>query len=189
MNIGIDIDDTITDTYETLMLLISVFFEIDLNKLLEKKLSYDQLYTMFPNYGSFVKKNYHIMARMAPLKKDVIEVLQKLKAEGHKIILISARNLEEYENPYKLSYEYLINKGVPFDKLIINVKDKGRECIGQGIDLFLDDSVHNCCEVSKMGIKTVQFESGFGDKNNKFTKVKNWLEFYDLVNNLQNENS
>ena len=181
MNIGIDIDDTITDTYETLLPLVAIKFGMDLSKLMEKRPSYKVLYKSIPNYQDFAAENYHIMARMVPLKANVIEVLNKLRANGHKIIFITARNTEEYRNPYKLSYDYLMKNNVPFDKLITNIKDKGRECVIQGIDLFLDDNTLNCLAVKKHGIKTVQFDAGFACKDKDLPKVKSWNEFYEYV--------
>lgn len=182
MNIGIDIDDTITDTYETLLPMIAIKYGMDLNKLIEKKLNYRALEATLPNYHDFVVDNFHIMARIVPLKKNVIEVLNKLRREGNKIIFITARNIEEYKNPYKISYDYLIKNNVPFDRLITNIKDKGKECINQGIDLFIDDNTLNCKAVMKYGIKTVQFDSGFASKDEKIKKVRSWNEFYEFVN-------
>mgnify|MGYP000000786677 CR=1 FL=1 len=183
MNIGIDIDDTITDTYETLLPMIAVKYGMDLGKLMDRKLNYKALNAILPDYHNFVVENYHILARMVPLKKDVIEVLNKLRKEGNKIIFITARNIEEYKNPYKLSYDYLIKNKVPFDKLITNIKDKGKECINQGIDLFIDDNTLNCKAVKKYGIKTVQFDSGFACRDEDMIKVRTWNELYELVNN------
>ena len=45
MNIAIDIDDTITNTYETMVPMIALFYNKDLNKLLHNKPSYKELYS------------------------------------------------------------------------------------------------------------------------------------------------
>ena len=182
MNIGIDIDDTITDSYQTLLPMIAVKYGISLEKLREQNLNYKALNSLLPNYRDFAIENLHILARMVPIKKDVVEVLAKLREEGNKIIFITARNIEEYKNPYKLSYEYLVKNNVPFDKLITNIKDKGKECFNQGIDLFIDDNTLNCRAVKKYGIKTLQFDSGFACQDEDIIKVKSWNEIYELVN-------
>ena len=50
MNIGIDIDDTITDSYQTLLPMIAVKYGISLEKLREQNLNYKALNSLLPNY-------------------------------------------------------------------------------------------------------------------------------------------
>ena len=48
MNIGIDIDDTITNTYETLIPMIAIKYGMNLNKILNFKPSYKILLLLLP---------------------------------------------------------------------------------------------------------------------------------------------
>ena len=43
MNIGVDIDDTITNTYETLLTIISMKYGLNHKKLISKKLKYEEV--------------------------------------------------------------------------------------------------------------------------------------------------
>ena len=43
MNIGIDIDDTITDTYETLIPMVAISYGINIDKFMKKLPSYKEL--------------------------------------------------------------------------------------------------------------------------------------------------
>ena len=184
MNIGIDIDDTITYTYETLLSIVSVKYGMSIHKLFTQKPSYKMLHKTLPNYDEFAIANFSRMAKMAPLRDDVIEVLQKLRDEGHKIIFITARNYEEYPDPYALSYDYLTRKGVPFDKLVVNAKDKAKECILQGIDLFIDDNAKNCKAVQNRGITTIQMGTDFTDISKGLERINSWKDIYKRINEI-----
>ncbi len=186
MNIAVDIDDTITNTYETLLPLIAIHYNLDLKKLWKTLPSYKEL-SKLPDYDKFIKDHYHILANIVDVKKDAIEVLRQLRLEGNKIYIITARNTEEYGNPYKISYDFLTKKGIPFDKLITNVDNKGMKCISEGIDVFLDDSTKNCKSALKYNINTYQFKTQFvsGDPNIK--KINSWNDFYKAIHKLKVE--
>lgn len=184
MNIGIDIDDTITYTYETLLPIVSVKYGMSIHKLFEQKPSYKMLHNTLPNYDEFAIANFSRMAKMAPLRDNVIEVLNKLKEDGCKIIFISARNNDEYPDPYGLSYEYLTSKGVPFDKLVVNAKDKAKECILQGIDIFIDDNAKNCKAVQNKGITTIQMGTEFTDISKGLERINSWDEIYKRISEM-----
>ena len=64
MNIAIDIDDTITNTYETMVPMIALFYNKDLNKLLHNKPSYKELYSL-PNFSHFAKTHYEIFKKIS----------------------------------------------------------------------------------------------------------------------------
>ncbi len=182
MNIAIDIDDTITNTYETMVPMIALFYDKDLNKLLHNKPSYKELYAL-PRFKEFSDQCYETIASIAPLKNGVVDILQRLKNEGHKIIFITSRNNQEFKNPYQTCYDYLTKNQIPFDKLIVNASNKAEICLKEHIDLFIDDSTKHCQAVSKKGITTLQFNSVF-ENNSKLNKVTTWEEVYHQVQNM-----
>ena len=68
MNIGIDIDDTITNTYETLIPMVAVSYGINMDKLLKKTPSYKQLRGTLPDYNEFIRKNFDNKAKECVLE-------------------------------------------------------------------------------------------------------------------------
>lgn len=184
MNIGIDIDDTITYTYETLLPIINMKYGMQFNKLLKQNPSYGMLHNVLPNFKSFAMDNYSTMAKIVPVRDGVVDVLNKLREQGHKIIFISARNNMEYNNPYDISLNYLKLNNIPFDKLIVNVNDKAKECILQDIDLFIDDNTKNCKAVKGRGIETLQFGTIFTPVNKHLKRVNSWEEVYNIVQEM-----
>jgi len=182
MNIGIDIDDTIVNTYERLLQLICMKYDINFNELISKKLPYKEIYNILPNFDTIRKDLFPIMAKCVHLKENVKEVLTKLKCDGHKIIFITARDFDDYSNPYDITINYLERNDIPYDKLFINVKNKGEKCIEEEIDLFIDDNMGNCRDVMDVGVKTYQFDAIFTSNVEGATRVYSWNEIYDLIN-------
>ena len=184
MNIGIDIDDTITDTYDMLIPLIAMHYDINLNKLLDQKPTYKMLDKTLHDFAKFKRDTLAAMGKIVPLKKGVNDVLSKLREEGHKIIFITARNYNEYEDPYKITFEYLKANNVPFDKLLVDVKDKASACVLEGIDLFIDDNTLNCKAVQNKGIGTLQFDAKFLRDIKALKRVYSWEEIYKIVKDM-----
>ena len=181
MNIGIDIDDTITYTYETLLPMVSIKYGMSMSKLMSQKPSYKMLHNTLPDYGNFALTHFPKMAKIAPLRENVVEILNKLKKDGHKIIFITARNYEEYPDPYKTSIEYLKRNGVPFDKLIVNAKDKVKECLLEKIDVFIDDNGQICKAVQNRGITTIQMANDFTEVSKGLERLNTWDEIYKKI--------
>lgn len=181
MNIGVDIDDTITNSYETLLTIISMKYGLNYKKIIQKNLNYEQIYNSLENFDTYKKDLHTFMAKAVPLKENVVEVLKKLKEEGNNIILITARNYDEYHEPYKITIEYLEKNSIPYNKLFVNISNKGELCKKENIDIFIDDNIKHCNSVKNVGIRTVQFNTSFVPKLDDVEHVSSWLEFYELI--------
>lgn len=181
MKIGIDIDDTITNTYEILVKLIAEKYNLDAEEILERKPNYDELYDNLPNFDKVRKEIFMKMASTVPLKENVSEVLTKLKEHGNEIIFITARSNVEYDDPYQVSYDYLTKNKVPFDKLYVNVLDKGIKCVEENIDVFIDDDDTHCIKVTDKNIHTLQFDSLKSIEILGIERVYSWKEIYELL--------
>lgn len=184
MNIGIDIDDTMTDSYETIVPMIGIAYGMNIEKILKTAPTYNAFKKTLANYEEFVAKNFPTMATVAPLKKDVVNVIKKLKEDGHRIVIITGRNYDEYPDPYQISYDYLKRNHVPFDKLIVNARDKAKQCILENIDVFIDDNTQICKSVAKTGIRTYQFETLFNKRVKTLDKVESWEDLYNKISKI-----
>lgn len=184
MRIGIDVDDTITNTYECLVEKIAEYYKVDGDELLDRALTYDVFNNSeeFPCFSNFVEKYFDVLAPNFPIKDDAKEYLDKIYAEGNEIIFITARHIGEYTDPYALTFNYLIKNTIPFDKIIVGSLDKGRTCLEENIDLFIDDSIGNCNKVKNCGINILLFNSRFNKKSD-LRRVYSWHEIYDLIHN------
>ena len=181
MRIGIDIDDTITNSWESLIPIYKEVFNVEIKEDTE------------PYYGAVkdkmtleeflvIGKHYENKMANVPVKEDVSEVLNKLKQEGNTIIFITARG-NSYTDAYKTTKEYLDKYHIPYDKIIINTWEKAKVCQSENIDLFIDDAQKHCQEVSELGIDVLMMETNYNKEIKGFKHVKNWKEVYEYIKN------
>lgn len=182
MKIGIDIDDTMADTFDYLMPYIAEFFDVDIKYLKDNNISYSNLpKKMKERELEFAKKYYDKVIASTPFKPKVAEYIDKIKELGHEIIVITARDKTLYTDEYKATIEELKKNNIHYDKLICDF-DKANVCKNENIDLFIDDSIANCNKVNKLGIETILFSSkgNLTDKTDLY-RVDSWKNIYEKV--------
>jgi uncharacterized HAD superfamily protein len=185
LNIGIDIDDTITNNE----FYAQNFCERYLEKwgmkreLINPKTSL--LSIMFKweegEFEEFWKREGMNFLRNTPVRSCAQTVLQRLKNEGHNIYIITQRYIE---GAYDFSYEYLTQNGIVFDELIVEAKDKLDKCKEYGIDIFVDDRIATCEKLNANNILCYVMNTYFNDQPTSAPRVKNFADFYYKVNQL-----
>ena len=133
MIIGIDIDNTITNTYDASLKYLKMF---DSNYDDWHKLPKDRK-------DQFLKLYIDNIMEEATLKEGVNEAFKYLKEHNYKIILITARNNKHSSNTKDITLKYLEENNVIYDKIIFdddNLNDKGtiakKEKILQQLDKY-----------------------------------------------------
>lgn len=193
MVIGIDIDDTIANTYEVAMSYAQEYTVKELKKEpILKQISCDTHYyiqTLLDwKNGEDLKylKHYYekIISESMP-KTLAIEYLEKLKSEGNRIVLITARWEADYFDVKKATKEWIEKYNIPCDKLIINAENKLIACKQENVDVFVDDSFSNCKMVSSAGIKTFLMDTRANNnlKCENFERVYSWPHLYMKLSN------
>lgn len=185
MRIGIDIDDTITNTWEDVVPFYSLLFDVPIEKLKKNKPYYNSLNDRYTKeeYFKLIQPIYDNISPRVSLKKDVVNVFHKLHDKGHKIILISSRG-EGFTDAYKLTKEYLDKNNVVYDKIIVGAsRDKAKACLEERIDLFIDDSYKHCMNVSKIGVKVLMADAYYNKDCLEFPHLKNWNDIYKYIEN------
>lgn len=195
MRIGIDIDNTLTEIQDELNkaayeYAISLGKDIDSPEnniediknngdLYKKKFkfSYDEL-------KYFLKDIQEEITNKALPREGVIEVINNLKEEGHKIYIVTARDSEFHDDPYLLSKNWLDKNNIYYDKLIVNARKKAPVCIGEKIDIFIDDQLNNCLDISEVGIKTIRISNEKKEYPN-IINVQNWKQIYDYIKEMK----
>ena len=190
MNIGIDLDDTLSNLgpYKR---------EFAINYLNNNNIAYT-----IHNHNGYLFKDifnwntqeqddfwwtcYEELLSTAPSHANAALVTQKLKQQGHHIYIITARSQEYHHQPYQESYDWLQKNQIAFDKLIIGCADKGQVCKEHNIDVFLDDYPPNVETTNQSGVLSVIFNAIHNtDFHNKDIKrVQNWDEFYSLIETI-----
>jgi uncharacterized HAD superfamily protein len=195
MNIGIDIDDTISDTYEYLAGGIYKYSKEVLKRDIEPNYSENHAYYNLPAVWNMSKEedeyfwdNYYIdIIKKVKPKKDVVQIIKKIKEKGHNIILITARIEDKKEDITEVTKNWLNENGIIFDKLIVNVNDKLEMAKKENISIFIDDNIRNCSMVASSGyIKTYMFTTVANKhyENENIKRVNSWKEIYDEIKDI-----
>lgn len=188
MRIGIDIDDTITNTWECMKPVYAEIFNISLEELNKAKYPYyyavkDKVLSL-DDFFSMIVKHYDKIGSNLKVKEGAVEVINKLHDEGNKIIIITARS-RGYTEPYKITKDFLDRNNIKYDKIIIGANDKSIPCVSEKIDLFIDDSVKHCEEVSNVGIKVVLIGTQYNEDEKRFTRVCDWYQVKEYIDKLK----
>ena len=181
MKIGIDIDDTITNTFDYLIPYIADYLNISKEYLLKNNISYSNIpKDLNFDIQKFVTIYCENFMTNVPLKNGAKEYINKLKELGHDIVIITARDEKRYDKAYELTKNYLIRNGIKYDKLICN-EDKAICCKQENIDLFIDDSITNCRKINDTGVQVLLFDAVHNKNTDEFKRVKTWEEIYEII--------
>ena len=196
MNIGIDIDNVISKFDEALK---EEFLKhdkelrntgiINPNKHMTKGMfdwTDDELWP-------FYFENIERIVKSLEVKEGAKEYIEKLKEDGHTIVIITGRDNGEYTDPYNMTKKWLAEKEIPYDKLILtdayknNKHSKTEKCFENNIDIMIDDSIRNCRECFENHITTLIMDKPCNRDEKEITRVHNWKEIYEFITNYKKE--
>ncbi len=189
MRIGLDVDDTLTDRENYVAPIVLDYFKRTGKnfKLVDAtKGSAIEMFNWTENdFVEFVEKEGYEYLAGVPAKQNAVEVVNKLKQEGHEIIIITARRMLD---PYAITKEWLDKHGFMVDEIIVDASDKTAICKHKKIDVFLDDTASIIEDLNKNGIPAFVMEAHY-NKNIPTTSpvIKNFKEFYQVVQKLTQE--
>ena len=195
MNIGIDIDGVLTNyqkevlDYGTKMCIDEGLpIEIDASKYHENEIfnwSEEQDIKFWNKYIIEYFKN-------TPIKNFASEVIEKLRQEGHKIFIITARNeygmpKEYYGKEQEITKQWLEKNHIKYDKIIFEA-EKLEPCIENKIDVMIEDSPENIEYLSKQ-IKVIKFDCQYNKEvNNKnVITAYSWCHIYKIIKEMKGE--
>ena len=179
MRIGLDIDDTLLNTHKVLIKFLCKYYKLDYKKY--KKERYNYFKTNCDDYYNVAMYNYERLIKAVKPKLGVSKYLKKLQKEGHHIVLISCRDYLEFKDPYKTTEEYFKEYGIPYDEMILNIRDKKKACNDANIDIFFDDDVEHCKSTISSGIDVYLMDHYTNYKNKDLKRVYNIKDIYNTV--------
>ena len=194
MNIGIDIDNVISNFDEALL---EEYLKHD-NDLRGTGIVNKDLHMtegMFDwtekEEREFYLANIERIVKTLNGKDGAKENIDKLKQDGHNIFIITGRDNGEYTNPVEMTQKWLKKNNIYYDKLIFtnayknDKHGKTEKCFENNIDIMIDDSVHICKDCMENNITTLLMDRVFTRKEKGMTRVKNWKEIYEFISNYK----
>ena len=194
MNIGIDIDNVISNFDEVLK---KEFLKHD-KELRNTGIVNPEAHMtngMFDwsddEVWPFYLKNIERIIKSLDVIEGAKEYIEKLKEDGHTIVIITGRDNGEYADPYNMTKEWLADKKIPYDKLVFtnsykNDKNgKTRKCFENNIDIMIDDSAGICRDCFENNITTLIMDKPCNREEKEITRVHNWKEIYEFITNYK----
>lgn len=194
MNIGIDIDNVISNFDEALL---EEYLKHD-NDLRGTGIVNKALYITHGMFDwtekeerEFYLANIERIVKTLNVKDGAKEYIDKLKQDGHNIFIITGRDNGEYTNPVEMTQKWLKENNIYYDKLIFtnayknDKHGKTEKCFENNIDIMIDDSVHICKDCMENNITTLLMDRVVTRKEKGMTRVKNWKEIYEFISNYK----
>lgn len=198
MIIGIDIDDTLNNEYQ-FMIDYGTMYCNKLGKFKLEKIDTIESHYMF-NWGEKIAHQFwdEYMDEFCKLPAIPFsaEVIQKLKADGHQIYIITAREQNDSWFPKHISSDlenftkkWLTDNGIPFDKIFFKAKDKGKICKENNVDIMIDDDPKN---IDKLigNTNVFVFDKPYNRRPEYsiVTRAYSWYDIYDKIKEFENKN-
>ena len=204
MNIGIDIDGVLTDVRKFAIEEGSKYCK-EHNK---GELINPNVYEMKEMFGwnlatkfNFWRKNIFKYAKENPVIDGASENIKKLKEDGHKIYIITARwlastkkhrilrHVEKISNKMKETViNWLNENNIIYDEIIFSKDDKSKHIKRNNIDIMIEDAPDNVKELSEL-TKVICYDWVYnrGIENNNIYRCSNWDEIYKVISELSNK--
>lgn len=180
MNIGIDIDDVLTNTSEKIKEYLEKYEKSGdgikyIVEVMRGEIPTENIKNFFDNYINEICKNVTI-------KENAADTIKRLVEKGHKIIFITSRGEKRFKGSEKTTLEYLKNYNIEYSDIIFNSFEKQIDCQNNNIDIMIDDSVKNCELVSKSGIRTILYTSDINKAiETDIERVESWEEIENKI--------
>lgn len=190
MNIGIDLDGVLTNFNEFCINYGTKFAsEICKGKIINPK-GYESIEIFSWNKQTDLEFWEKYNLKYATEEEPRIfakEVLNKLKEDGHKIYIITARasefaDIEAKEKMQELVRKWFAKNELYYDELIFSTVNKLENCRKNNIDVIIEDSPHNIKQLSEF-LPVICFDARY----NKECEGKNIIRaysFYDVCEKI-----
>lgn len=185
MHIAIDIDDTLTDTFSYLLPYMIEYFKWDEEAVRKNATFYSSLpLDWWEHEEEFARRYYDRIIPNVPMKEGAVYYVNKLREEGHRITILTARTQRFYADPYRTCKESLDKNGLHYDEIICS-GDKGQVCKDKGVDVLIDDWWVNCEAAQKAGTQAILFTGGHKmEQAEHFVCADTWAQVYARVQAL-----
>ncbi len=93
----------------------------------------------------------------AEARRGAREALEGWRKDGHEVIILTARRKDWFENPEKVSRDWLEKRHIPYDELVADVPfgEKGKYCAENGVAVLIDDNLEACLDAEEHGVHAV----------------------------------
>lgn len=189
MNIGLDIDNVITDFDAGVL---KAFLIEDKNKrnkgIINKKakrINQEMFDWTKEEVDEFYNKNMEQIAQYLKPRRNCKQYMDNLINDKHNLILITYRAYPHYLNPQETTINWLKKHKINYTKLVLSQdSDKTKECQEHNIDIMVDDRAKQCKKMRANGINCILMLTKY-NKNDKenLPYATSWQNLYEIITN------
>lgn len=135
----------------------------------------------------FAKRYFVSLTKKTPFNPLAIDIIKRLKSEGHKLYIITNRGIVNEES-IEIVMDMFKEKGLVFDDYFWKVTDKVAVCLENNIDIMIDDSTEIIETMINNGIYGLYFRekgSRILPDNKLLFDVDNWGEIYRYIKRIE----
>ena len=200
MNIGIDVDGVLQNIYKFMIEEGTKYCkENNKGSLInsEAYMTYDMFGWDYETDVNFWVKNVFSYAEKGEVLSKASENINRLKEDGHKTLIITARcsgntqyskyfSIQDEQKMKITTTEWLNKNNIIFDEIIFSGEDKAKDIIENNIDVMIEDSPKNLEQLSKI-TKMICVDWPYNKAVNKdnIYRCYNWDEIYDIINLIE----
>lgn len=168
MVVGIDIDDTISETtLEAFKYLREFNVECSNHHDLPKV-----------EYDSFMGKYMNDIVTNCAIKEGVQEAFEYLNNHGYKIMIITARNNKYSESVKELTLKYLAKYNLKYEQIVFGKEEMGMTAKNLGVEIFIDDKESVLDNIAKYNIECIRITR---DENSKYKTFSKWSDILEYL--------
>lgn len=191
MRIGVDIDNVISNFDEVLL---SEYLEHDknlrntgiVNEYAKIRGKFD--WSEEEEKAFYLETVRKIVSDLKPIN-GASKYIKLLRKAGIEIYIISGRDNGEYDEPLKITKNWLEKHNIEYDKLILtnayNVHEKADVCLKNDIKILIEDSLKTCIDAYLFGVEVLIMDTPYNRCNDYLRRVYNWEDIYNFVLNYQ----
>ncbi len=193
MRIGIDIDGVLTDIEQFIIDYgLKFCYENNLSYRIKSN-EYDEAKALCiseENVDKFWNKYMKYYAKEYRARDFASEVIKKLKEYGHEIYIVTARNEygltgDDYGKMKKFVKEWLKKNNIYYDKIVHTEETKLPYCVGNYIDIMIEDKPENIKQVAtKMPVLCYNCSYNADIKGKNITRVYSWYDIYYKIKQM-----
>lgn len=185
MTIGIDIDDTLTNTRDNQ----EKYWQEYIIKYPKEGYT-SELPSTINDFGDdyvqlFWDEYREELSFNSSYKENASTILTKLKNEGYNLCIVTARRISKCPDLLERIKKAFQENNIPIDTIYTDMTDKGLFCKENNIDILIDDSLIHINSAINNNVKGILFNN-----DNSYTgyQTTNWLDIYDIINKIKEEN-
>ena len=197
MNIGIDIDGVLID-WQSMRIKEGTAYSKEKNIIVNFDMNKPEDGGFFDwdekTNLDFYKYSFNDYYTNSPVIETAIEVMKKLKKEGHKLYIVTARGVDKrdkeiagIEKIMDVTKNWIEANNIPSDGILFALNgSKSKICLENNIHVLIEDAAKHIEEVSKV-IPVIAYKKEYNkylkelDSNYKIYWTDNWNEIFNII--------